>query len=98
MPAPCSAHCSNGVASTMNQARFQKQQREKARREKAEAKKERREARQAAAGQTDEGKQAASQPEVLAQLAALHDSFRDGRIEFDEFERRKHELMAELDA
>jgi hypothetical protein len=81
----------------MNQARFQKQRRESARREKAKAKQERREARQAAAASVDEATPTASEPEVLAELAALHDSFREGRIDFDEFERRKHELMAQLD-
>jgi hypothetical protein len=27
----------------------------------------------------------------------LHDSFREGEIEFEEFEQRKQELMAQLD-
>jgi hypothetical protein len=81
----------------MSQARYQKQMRERARREKAEAKRERREARQASAAASGEQPQLASQPEVLAQLAALHDSFAEGSIEFDEFERRKHELTAQLD-
>ena len=81
----------------MNQARFQKQRRESARREKAKAKQERREARQAAAASADEAPPTASEPEVLAELAALHDSFREGGIDFDQFERRKHELMAQLD-
>jgi hypothetical protein len=81
----------------MNQARFQKQRRESARREKAKAKQERREARQAAAASADEAPAAAPESEVLAELAALHDSFREGQIDFDEFEQRKHELMAQLD-
>jgi hypothetical protein len=81
----------------MSQARYQKQVRERARREKAAAKKERREARQASAAENGEVPQVASQPEVLAELAALHDTFADGAIEFEEFERRKHELIAQLD-
>ncbi|HZB43363.1 MAG TPA: hypothetical protein VE487_20505 [Ilumatobacter sp.] len=81
----------------MNQAKFQKQRRESARREKAKAKQERREARVAAAAAADEAPPAASEPEVLAQLAVLHDSFREGKIEFEEFEQRKQELMAQLD-
>jgi hypothetical protein len=81
----------------MSQARYQKQMRERARREKAEAKKERREARQATAASSDQPSQVASEPEVLAQLTALHASFDEGAIDFEEFERRKHELMAQLD-
>ena len=81
----------------MSQARYQKQLRERARREKAEAKRARREARQASAESTEGPQEVVPQPEVLAQLAALHDSFGEGKIEFDEFERRKHELMAQLD-
>ena len=82
----------------MNQARFQKQRRESARLEKAKAKQERREARQAAAASAEEALPTAPEPEVLAQLAELHDSFREGRIDFDDFEQRKHELMAQLDS
>jgi hypothetical protein len=81
----------------MNQAKFQKQRRESARREKAKAKQERREARVAAAAAADEAPPSASEPEVLAQLAVLHESFREGEIEFEEFEQRKQELMAQLD-
>jgi hypothetical protein len=81
----------------MSQARYQKQMRERARREKAEAKRERREARQASAAATGQSEPTASQPEVLAEVAALHVSFGEGRIDFDEFERRKLELMAQLD-
>ena len=81
----------------MNQARYQKLLREKARRDKAEAKRERREARLASAATAGEVQAVVSQPEVLAELAVLHDNFRDGVVDFEEFERRKHELMALLD-
>lgn len=80
----------------MSQARYQKQLRERARREKAEAKRERREARQATAASTDDQREVASEPEVLAQLTALHNRFDEGEIDFEEFERRKLELMAQL--
>lgn len=79
----------------MSQARYQKQLRERARREKAEAKRERREARQLAAS-SDQPQPAASEPDVLAELAALHESFAQGGLEFEEFERRKHDLIAQL--
>ena len=81
----------------MSQARYQKQMRERARREKAEAKRERREARQASAASTGQSEPTASQPKVLAEVAALHVSFGEGLIDFEEFERRKLELMAQLD-
>ena len=34
---------------------------------------------------------------MLEQLAALHARFADDAIEFDEFEERKQELLAQLD-
>jgi hypothetical protein len=82
----------------MSQARYQKRLRERARLEKAEAKRQRREARQASAASSGKQQPVDSQPEVLAQLAALHLSFAEHAIDFDEFERRKHELTARLDA
>jgi hypothetical protein len=81
----------------MSQARYQKQLRERARREKSEAKRQRREARQTPAPAEGQPQRLVSEPEVLALLAALHDSFRDGHLDFDEFERRKIELTAQLD-
>lgn len=81
----------------MNQARHQKQLRERARREKADAKRQRREARQTSAASDGQPQRLVSEHEVLALLTALHDSFGDGRLDFDEFERRKIELMAQLD-
>jgi hypothetical protein len=79
----------------MSQARYQKQLRERARREKAEAKRDRREARLLSAA-SEPPQPAASEPDVLAKLAALHETFAQGGIDFDEFERVKHELISQL--
>ncbi len=83
----------------MSQARFQKKMREKAKREKAEAKRERKQERaaEAAAAAEEDDSPSASQPEVLEQLAELHREFDDDRVDFDEFEERKQELLAKLD-
>jgi hypothetical protein len=86
----------------VSQARFQKMQREKARREKAAAKRERKAARaEEAAASSEEGATAASdeneQERVLAELAALHDSFDAGDLEFDDYEDRKRELLDRLE-
>ena len=83
----------------MSHARFQKQARERARREKANAKRERREAQRAAAADGADGPpaDAPAQHEVLADLADLHRVFEAGELDFVEFDRRKHESMAQLD-
>jgi len=84
----------------MSQARFQKRMREKARRDKARAKRERKEDRAAQAQATTEedgDTPIAPQTEVLARLADLHEKFDADDIDFDEFEQRKHELLAQLD-
>lgn len=81
----------------MNQARFQKQQREKARREKAAAKSARREERRDAAAEAPAAAPANDQSAVLADLAALHARFEAGQIEFDDFLAEKDELTARLD-
>jgi hypothetical protein len=82
----------------MNQARFQKQQREKARREKAAAKWARKEARATAAADEVPADAPAELDEekVLAQLAELHQSFEAGTITFEDFEDAKADLMARL--
>ena len=82
----------------MSQARFQKQQREKARREKAAAKRDRKELRaaEAEAAAAEGTEPVAPQTEVLAQLAVLHQRFDDDAIDFEEFEERKSELLAKL--
>ena len=83
----------------MSHARFQKQQREKARREKAAAKQERRAVRADASVSDDEAVSAPSAPEptVLADLARLHEQFAADEIDFDAFEERKQELLAQLE-
>lgn len=82
----------------MSQARFQKRMREKAKQEKQAAKRERK-AERAEAAQTTEDPTADAPPEetVLEELARLHARFADDAIGFDEFEERKHELLAQLD-
>ena len=83
----------------MSQARFQKMQREKARREKAAEKKERKALRADEAAALEAAGGAAPQPDqndVLAELAALHEQFDKGTIEFEEFEERKSELLGRL--
>lgn len=81
----------------MNQARFQKQQREKARKEKAAAKEARREERRSGDGSDDSPAEAVDQDAVLAELASLHQRFEAGDIEFDDFLEAKDELTARLD-
>jgi len=83
----------------MSHARFQKQQREKARREKAAAKQERRAVRAEGATGEDDSSGEPSPPEqnVLADLAKLHQQFADNAIDFDEFEERKRELLAQIE-
>jgi hypothetical protein len=81
----------------VSQARFQKQQREKARQEKAAAKRNRKAARaESADGDADQA-EVAPQERVLADLAALHARFEDGGMDFDEFEELKRDLLAQLD-
>ncbi len=79
----------------MNQARFQKQQREKARREKAAAKSARREERKNMTGD-EEPTVEVDQDVVLAELADLHARFDKGEIEFDDFVVAKEELTERL--
>jgi hypothetical protein len=83
----------------MSQARFQKRMREKAKQEKQAAKRERKAERAEAAEAADEQPEPDGPPQatVLEQLATLHERFADDAIDFDEFEERKHELLAQLD-
>lgn len=81
----------------MNQARFQKRMREKARVDKAKAKQARLQDRRAEAAATERQEPSAPQTEVLDELAVLHERFDADEIDFDEFEQRKHELLAQLD-
>ena len=80
----------------MSQARFQKQQREKARREKAAAKFARRDERRAAAAE-ESPVAATDQAPVLAQLAELHEQFEAGTITFEDFSAAKEQLIGQLD-
>lgn len=79
----------------MSQARFQKQQRERTKRERAAAKTARREERReekAAEGPGETVDEAA----VLAELAALHERYDAGDIEFDDFLAAREELTDRL--
>jgi hypothetical protein len=80
----------------VNQARFQKQQREKARREKAAAKWARREERRSGRDEPSPSTSAAEEAAVLTDLAALHARFDAGDIPFDEFVAAKDELTQRL--
>jgi hypothetical protein len=81
----------------MSQAKFQKRQREMARAEKKKAKEARKQERQEAAD--DAGDEAAPQVDagnVMAKLEQLHQDFADDKIEFDEFEETKQQLLSKL--
>jgi hypothetical protein len=80
----------------MSQARFQKQQREKARREKAAAKWARREERRSTRDEAQPSSHPTDQAHVLAELAELHERFDAGTIAFDDFVFAKDELMRRL--
>ena len=80
----------------MSQARFQKQQREKARRERAAAKWAKRAERNGAEAPAPAGP-SRDQATVLDELAALHASFDAGEVEFEEFETAKQRLVEDLD-
>ncbi len=83
----------------MSQASFQKRMREKARQEKAALKQQRKQERAAAAAEAsdeDDPGESVPQEQVLAQLEQLHKQFADDQIEFEDFEERKQELMAQL--
>ncbi len=82
----------------MSQARFQKMQREKAKREKAQAKAERKaqRAEEAEMAADEDDPDVPPQEQVIAKLAKLHEQFDDDQIDFDTFEERKQELMAQL--
>ena len=81
----------------MSQARFQKQQREKARREKAAAKWARRVERREATPPDDAPVTPIDEAAVLAELAELHERFDTGAITFDQFCDAKEALIGRLD-
>jgi hypothetical protein len=80
----------------VNQARFQKQQREKARREKAAAKWARRQERRNDRDDAPYSTSASEEADVLTELAALHERFDAGEIPFDDFVTAKEELTQRL--
>ena len=80
----------------MSQARFQKQQREKARRERAAAKWAKRVERGNAEVPEPSGP-IRDQSAVLADLADLHARFEAGGMSFEDFEANKQELTEQLD-
>lgn len=85
----------------MSQARFQKQQREKARREKAAAKFARKEQRRSDADSAEPAAPEAggvTEATLLADLAALHERFANEELTFDDFTVAKDELMERLSA
>ncbi len=82
----------------MSQPNFQKRQREKQRQERAAAKREKRATRPDG---TEEEEPTASVPVppesgVLEKLAALHEEYDKGDMDFDEFEDRKTDLISQL--
>jgi sRNA-binding protein len=80
----------------VSQARFQKQQREKARRERAAAKSARRVER-ANADAPEPAEPAREQADVLAELATLHARFDAGEMSFEDFEVAKQQVTDQLD-
>ena len=81
----------------MSQAKFQKRQREMAKAEKAKAKAARKQERQeAAAAATDDETVEVDAGSVMAKLEKLHQDFADEKVDFDEFEERKQELLSQL--
>jgi hypothetical protein len=75
--------------------------RERARLEKARAKQARKQERAAEAAEAEASPRdeapVAPQPEVLDRLASLHAQFEADQIDFEDFEERKQELLAQLD-
>jgi hypothetical protein len=81
----------------MSQAKFQKRQREMARADKAKAKAARKQERvEAAAEAADEPAPDVDAGRVMAKLEQLHQDFADDKIEFDEFEEAKQDLLNKL--
>ena len=79
----------------MSQARFQKQQREKARRERAAAKWAKRAER--ANADPSPVQESRDQADVLAELATLHAKFDAGEMSFEDFEVSKQQVTEQLD-
>lgn len=79
----------------MSQARFQKQQRERTKRERAAAKEARKEERREEKAAEEPG-EAVDEAAILAELAALHERYDAGDIEFDDFLTAREELTERL--
>ncbi len=82
----------------MNQASFQKRQREKARQERAEAKASRREERRSQTAAPNEAVDADVHAALVRELADLHRRYESGTIELDDFLAAKDALTARLAA
>jgi hypothetical protein len=81
----------------MSQAKFQKRQREMARAEKKKAKEARKQERQEIADEeADAPAPDVDAGNVMAKLEKLHQDFADDKMEFDEFEEAKQELLSQL--
>lgn len=83
----------------MSQASFAKRQREKARSEKAAekaAKKAERRANAEAEAEEAEPTPPVDEQKLISQLAALHASFDDGKIDFEAFTEAKEEITEKL--
>ncbi len=90
------------------QSSFEKRARDKAKKEKAAAKRARRAERSEAGGleaieAADHDADGVATPppsadagDVMARLARLHEQYDDGAIDFDTFEERKADLLAQL--
>jgi hypothetical protein len=82
--------------SAVSQARFQKQQREKARRERAAAKWAKK-AERANAEAPEPTEPARDEADVLAELATLHARFEAGELSFEDFEVTRQQVTDQLD-
>lgn len=81
----------------MSQAKFQKRQREMARAEKAKAKAARKQERiEAAAEAGEQPTPEVDEGNVMAKLEQLHKDFADEKIDFEQFEETKQELLSQL--
>ena len=80
----------------MSQAKFQKRQREMAKAEKKKAKEARKQERQEAADEETDAAPDVDAGSVMAKLEKLHQDFADDKIEFDEFEETKQDLLSKL--
>lgn len=80
----------------MSGSRHAKRERERAKQARADHKRERRANRDAATDEPDDPQPARREADVLAELAALHDAHRDGRVTFEDFEVAKAQLIAQL--